>query len=326
MHRVLITGGTGFVGSHTIEAYLSSGWNVRAMVRDPERLSWLRELRTEIIVGKLSDTESLLRAASGCDVVVHCAGLTKALRERDFMEVNSVAVGRFASACQEVGVQRFVLCSSLAAAGPSGKQSAKSEGDACNPISAYGKSKLEGERRIADVCKSMEWVILRPPAVMGPRDLQFVPLFRAVKRLGLYPEWGTGTQRYSLIYVRDLARGLLLAGESAFGVNQTYFVAMSDAFTWKSVSQRLGAILHRSIRVLRVPVPAIRIVAPILELCGRLAGKPAMLSREKLREILADGWVCNSSKIQQQIGFSCQYDLDAILTETVADYEQRGWI
>ncbi|MBI5059298.1 NAD-dependent epimerase/dehydratase family protein [candidate division KSB1 bacterium] len=318
--RALITGGTGFVGSHTIESYLRAGWIVRALVRDPNRLSWLRALPVEFATGDVANVESLRAAVAECETVVHCAGLTKAVHEVDLFRVNVRGVAEFTKVARDAGCKRFVLCSSQAAAGPSTGAGAKREDEPPTPISAYGRSKLEGEREIVANAGEMEWVILRPSAVIGPRDLQFVPLFRAIKAFGLYPRWGSGSQRYSLIYVKDLARALLLAGESDRGLKAVYFAAARDSVTWSDVSFRLARIAGRRVRALPIPRPVIHAAAPISELVCRLTGKPALLSRDKLREILADGWVCDASAIERAWGFRCEYELDALLRETYESY------
>jgi dihydroflavonol-4-reductase len=324
--RVLITGGTGFVGSHTVEAYLRASWTVRALVRDARRLSWLKELPVEIAVGDVTNPASLPEAVAGCDTVVHCAGLTKAIHAADFFRVNAQGVADLVRVSRDTRCKRFVLCSSQAAAGPSADAQGKREADQATPISTYGESKLAGERELIANAGPMEWVVLRPSAVIGPRDQQFVPLFRAIKSYGVFPRWGTGTQCYSLVYVKDLARALRVAGEVSIGLNSVYFVAANDAVTWSEVSERVASVIGRRVRALPIPLPMIKLATPIMEGVARLAGKPALLSREKLREILADGWICNVSAIECAWGFRCEYDLDTLLRETYQSYVEFDWI
>jgi nucleoside-diphosphate-sugar epimerase len=161
---------------------------------------------------------------------------------------------------------------------------------------------------------------------MGPRDQQFVPLYKAIKRFGIYPRWGAGNQQYSLIYVKDLARSLLVAGEVTSGSNECYFVAPHQALNWSDVSARIGQLAGRNVRALTLPIWLLKLAAPIGELTARIAGRPALLSREKIREILADGWVCDSSKIERAWGFRCEASLDTMLRETYHDYLEHGLI
>ena len=326
MRRVLITGGTGFIGSHAVEAFLAGQWTVRALVRSPSRLTWLAGLPIETIVGRLDDAASLGVAAGGCDVVVHCAGLTKALHREDLFRINGTAVGDFAAVARQAGVRRFVLCSSQAAAGPSAGCAAVTENDEPHPLSAYGQSKLQGERLLHDNADGMEWVVLRPPSVVGPRDQQFLALFRAVARYGIYPQFGGGAQRYSFISVHDLTRALRTAAETERGLNDVYFVANPEAVTWSDLSSVIARVVGRRARPLRLGKNALTVLSLLAETAARWRGKPALLSRDKLNEILASGWVCSTEKIRRVWEFGCQWPLEATIRDTLNAYRQAKWL
>jgi nucleoside-diphosphate-sugar epimerase len=326
MPCVLITGGTGFVGSFAAEAYLAAGWKVRALVRDPSRRKWLAQLPVEFVVGKLDDARSLFDVCSGCDVVVHCAALTKAFRREDYFRINADAVGEFTIAAKQAGVKRFVLCSTQAAAGPSAVGKPSVESDSPHPLTPYGESKLAGERKLVENAQGMEWIILRPSAVMGPRDEQFVPLFRGLVRYGLYPQFGGGQQRYSIISVRDLARALLIAGATPTGINETYYVAHPLPFRWEDAALILGRLLGRRVHKLSFPRWLLPVVAVGTHAVAELTRKPALLSRDKLREILAPAWVCSTEKIARAWNFRCEWDQEAMLRDTLEAYRAAGWL
>jgi nucleoside-diphosphate-sugar epimerase len=322
--RVLITGATGFVGSHTADAYLAAGWTVRTLVRNPDKLGWLSGKTLEIAPGSLTDTESLAKASQQCDVVVHCAGLTKTPDAREFYRINADAVEAFTSIARESGVRRFVLCSTQAAAGPCPTNAAITELDLPKPVSEYGRSKLEGEARLRQSAGSMEWIILRPPAIMGPRDEQFIPLFRAIVRYGIYPRFGSGTQRYSLIGVHDFARALLVAGETATGLNDVYFSAGPDALNWGDAAAIIAGIAHRKVRPIPIPAPVLHSIGTFGEWFARLQHKAALINRDKVTEFLAGDWICSSEKIRQALGFECKQSLEDTLRVTYQSYLDAG--
>jgi nucleoside-diphosphate-sugar epimerase len=326
MPRVLITGGTGFIGSHAVETFLKGQWTVRALVRNPARLTWLRDLPVETVVGRLDDVESLQRAVRGCEAVVHCAGLTKALRTEDFFRINAVAVGDFAAVACDAGVRRFVLCSSQAAAGPSKDGVPVSEEDEPHPLSTYGKSKLEGERRLRGKANGMEWVVLRPPSVLGPRDEQFLALFRWVVRHGVYPQFAGGRQLYSFVSVHDLARALRLAAETERGTNDLYFVAHPQPTSWKSLAEAVAGAVPRRTRSVRLGRTMLVVLSALSETAARWRGKPALLSRDKIEEILASGWVCSSEKIRRAWGLECTWSMEATVRDTLDAYRQANWL
>lgn len=312
------------MGSHAVEAYQNAGWKVRAFVRDPNRLVWLSNSDIEIAVGKLTDRDSLRRAAENCDTVVHCAGLTKALHDEEFFRVNGNAVGDFVAAAREQGVKRFVLCSSQAAAGPSLTDKPRTESDTPAPVSVYGRSKLAGETALQDAVGNMEWVILRPPAIIGPRDWQFLPLFKGIIRLGLYPQFGSGQQLYSFASVFDVVRALLQAGTIESPINQVYFVAQDTPVDWQVASQEIAGYVNRRVRNLTLPVGLLDIAGTFNDMLARVTGKPALLSREKVKEILVSGWVCSNAKIKRDWQFSCDYDLQRTLRVTYDFYKSCG--
>lgn len=322
--RVLITGGTGFIGSHTVEMFLANGWTVRALIRNPARMTWLTGLPVETSVGRLDDPESLRAAVQDCDSVVHCGGLTKALRTEDLFRINAQAVKDFAVAARAAGTKRFILCSSQAAAGPSRDGAPVTEDDEPRPLSVYGRSKLEGERLLRENAGGMEWIILRPPSVMGPRDEQFLPLFRAVAKFGIYPLFGSDAQRYSFVSVYDLARALLCAAETSSGVNDVYFVAAPEALSWRETAEIIARGSQRRARALRLNGGILKTAGFMSEVVGCLRRKPALLSRDKLREILAPGWVCSSAKIRRTWTFQCEWTAERMILDTLHAYRKAN--
>lgn len=318
----LITGGTGFVGSHTVETYLAAGWRVRALIRNPQRLTWLKDLPVELAVGSFSDPDSIRAAVRDADAVVHCAAVTKSARRAEYYEVNATAVETLAVAARDAGVKRFVLCSTHAASGPAQDGLASREDDPPRPLTDYGKSKLEGENRLRQVAGTMEWVILRPPSVLGPRDEQFVPLFRSVARYGMYPVLGSGQQSYSYIYVKDIARALLTAGEATRGLGETYFAAHEEPLDWSRAAAIIGQLSGKQARQIRVPALAAKAVGRVNDVIQAVSGHAALLSSDKIREMLAAGWVCSTEKIRRTWDFSCQYSTEQALRETFEFYRR----
>lgn len=320
--KILVTGGTGFVGSFVIEELLAAHVTVRAMIRNPKQLGWLEKLPIEFAVGNLDDETSMIAAVKSCDVVIHCAGLTKAIQSSELHRVNANATARLVEFARDARVKRFIYCSSQAAAGPSSSRP-RVESDPAEPISDYGRSKLAGEIAVKAGAGDMEWIIVRPPAVFGPRDDQFVPLFRASYRYGIYPIWGSGKQEYSLVYVKDLARILATLARTDHGMNDIYFVARTAPCNWAEFSSLIAKAAGKKSRPVRLPAAALKLAAPVIELFARLQGKPALLSREKIREILAPAWVCSSAKLNTVFDLRCDYDLQLAINETIHDYRIR---
>jgi nucleoside-diphosphate-sugar epimerase len=202
--RVLVTGATGFVGSHVAQALLEAGYEVRCGARATSDLRWISGLDTERVpLDVRGKPEDISRAVENVDVVVHAAGITRARRPEDYYLVNAEGTRRIATAALRAGVRRFVLISSLAARGPDGPAT----GD--HPESDYGRSKLKAETHLLAVGGRMEAVLLRPAAVYGPRDTDLLPLFRLANAGWLPVPWGAGPLQP--LYVEDAARAALAA-------------------------------------------------------------------------------------------------------------------
>jgi len=200
---VLVTGGAGFVGSHLVDALLARDIPVRALVRPETDRRWLS--RVDFALGDIGDPhgeDALLRAAEGCDVVYHVAGITQAKTKGAFTRINAEGAGRMGRAAARAAVPRFVLVSSLAAGGPARAGRPRTEGDPDMPVGGYGRSKREGEVRASEAFGPV--VTVRPPVVYGPRDAALAILFRMADR-GFLPLPGGLLQRLSLVHAKDLA-------------------------------------------------------------------------------------------------------------------------
>ncbi len=204
--RVLVTGGTGLVGSHLVELLLRKGHAVTCLVRDPERLRWLGGMDVDLVQGDCSQPGSLVPAVRGASIVFHLAGLTKAIHARDYYRVNHLGTRNILEACarHNPGIEKFVLVSSHAAAGPSRDGRPVKETDVPGPVSDYGRSKLLAEEEALRYKNELPVVILRPSAVYGPRDADMYELFRWAAR-GLTLEIRGGERYFNLCYVEDLA-------------------------------------------------------------------------------------------------------------------------
>ena len=173
--KTLVTGATGFIGSHLVEELLKGGHRVTCLVRKTSNLQWINGLNVRLIYGDCTIKESLLNAVADFDYIFHLAGLTKAANERDFFSANALGTENLVSAVIEKNpdTKRFVYLSSLAAAGPSCDGTPAKEAGEPKPVSAYGRSKLEGERIVMRHKNTIPVTVIRPPAVYGPRDKDF---------------------------------------------------------------------------------------------------------------------------------------------------------
>lgn len=325
--RALVTGGTGFIGSHLVEALLARGDEVRCLVRDGRRRGWLARLdRAEVRLGDLSDPARLRAEVAGVDRVYHLAGLVKAPSARAFFEANAKGAGNLAQACAEASPRpaRFVHLSSLAALGPRAGPVPGREGDTPGPVSAYGRSKLEGERRVLAARERLHVTVLRPPVVYGPRDRGVLSFARWVAR-GLVPVPGGPPRHLSVCHVEDLVGALLAAGEGDIASGEVFHVASQRDVTWEEVGGAFAEALGVRPRTVRVPVSLVIGLGGLAELWAWATGRAAILSRGKVREATGH-WVCDPSKAQRMLGFVPRVELRQGVQRTVTWYREAGWL
>jgi nucleoside-diphosphate-sugar epimerase len=216
-----------------------------------------------------------------------------------------------------------VHISSLAAAGPAVPGKPARETDPPRPVSEYGKSKLAGELAVRTHCRA-EYVILRPPAVYGPRDAEFLRLFRAVKSHVL-PKPG-GQQALSLVFVRDLANAVATCLDHPAAAGKTYFVAANEIVTTEIMAGEIAA--QMKVWTLPLPLPSALLWGMCLaqDVISRLTGKANVLSLQKFAELRAPGWVCDPTLLERETGCACPTRLEAGVAETLAWYRQHQWL
>ncbi len=319
--KVLVTGGTGFVGSHLVEALRRRGDRVTALVRSPERAAALFAPDVRTIQGDLDNESALREAAAGQDVVFHSAALVAALDEAEFYRVNREGTARLLQAAAGAGVERFVLVSTLAAAGPATAGAPRAGDEPPAPVSAYGRSKLAAEEVVRT--GPLPWTILRPPTVYGPRDREVLKIFQ-LARTGLVPVFGRGDQRLSAIYAPDLVLAFLAAVGAPPG--RIYYPAHPDQTTSGELARAIGRVMERRVLLLPVPEPLGRGILGITGAAARLAGRRTLLTADKANEFFQTAWTCDPASLTRDTGWRAAYDLEGGLRETLAWYRAAGWL
>jgi nucleoside-diphosphate-sugar epimerase len=326
--KVLLTGANGFVGSHLLDRLVARGIPTVVLLRPGADRRWIADSlpRLEVRLGAITDPATLAPALANVTHVIHCAGRTKALRVSEFYHTNERGTRHLVEAVNHAApaIQRLILVSSLAAAGPAPVTAPSREDDPPSPVSDYGRSKLAGEQVVQRECR-VPFVILRPPAVYGPRDADFLQLFKAV-RAHLLPQFGGGRQPLSLVHVEDFAAATLVALEHPAAAGRTYHVAASEAVTVAELARTIAEAMATWTVPLPLPFWGLWLVCVAQEIVSRLRGRPAILSRQKCREARATGWVCDVRRLREELGFECPTTVREGIARTLTWYRQHGWL
>jgi nucleoside-diphosphate-sugar epimerase len=324
MRKVLITGATGFVGSHVAEVLKSKGIAVRCLARKTSPLDFIGSASPEIAYGDVTLPETLRPALEGVDGIVHCAGLTRAHNAGDYFRVNQEGSRNLYLASQSFRgrILKIVHISSLAALGPSADGQPVIEESMPRPVSDYGRSKLAGQHIAESFMQDLPISILIPPAIYGPRDADFRIYFRlAAKGITLLP--GKAPRYLSLVHVKDLAEAVALALTIDRSSGRTYIVEDGCIQTWTSVADAIDHTLGRTSRRIHLPLFAARTAGVLGDLFSRVSGRAVLLSSQKVGEFLQAAWICSAQRIRDELGFRPSYSLERGFSQTLAWYRQQ---
>jgi nucleoside-diphosphate-sugar epimerase len=330
----LVTGGTGFIGGHLLGKLRARGIPVRCLGRGGASHRQVRRSSrpdaipagVEMARADWATGQGIEAALAGVDTVIHLAGVTKALAAADYYTGNAGATETLARLLAGRPI-RFVHVSSLAAMGPSPDGAPITEDATPRPVSHYGKSKLEAERRAA------HWrpdaIIVRPPVVYGPRDTDVFQLLKSIAG-GVVVEISGGERWFSAIYVEDLAEGLIAAAGAPEAAGRAYFLAHPKVLSWSELAAVAARIIFgqpgRRPRVIRIPPAVARAAGFCAEMWSRVTRRPGILSRDKVAEACCRAWTCDSRRAARELGFEAATSLETGLARTLAWYKEAGWI
>ena len=310
--RVVVTGATGFIGWSVCERLRDEGWTVVALVRPGSAKPWPEGVqRAEAAL----DAAAIVRACGRADALVHAAGVVRA---RSAAEYHAVNVGGTRAALEAARTldARLIHVSSLTAAGPSAADRPRREADPSQPITDYGRSKLAAEALFGDA-SSVRWTILRPAAVYGPRDRQFLPLFQAA-RLGLFLRPPNASAfSLTLAHVDDVARAIQMACASEIAEGETLFIGHATPVSFDVILETMAGVVGRRYRPLPVPFAIARL--------GSWLGVGG-LTAERLQEARSPGFVCSVERAERSLGFRAAIDLEDGLRSTLAWYRANRWL
>lgn len=351
----LVTGASGFIGSHLVDALSERGDRVRAMLRRSSSPENLRDSAAERVYAGLDDVPALTHALEGVDTVFHVAGATSAFNREQFERANTLGVANLFEAARKAkpGPRRVIVVSSLMAAGPSHPAVARREHHRTKQFTLYGTSKLAGERIAYEVARSgaMQVLIVRPPLVYGPRDKDVLQIIQAAN-MHLVGQPGLEEKWISAVYIADLVQAIVrlsdegtpLPRESADHVlagggapyhevprdpiqpagEGIYYFTDGGRHSEASFGQAAARALGKRALTISIPGPLVLAAGFVTQTVGRLRGRAPALSLDKARGTLGSGWWCSDAKAVRELGYRPAYPLERGLEQTVRWLRDRG--
>jgi nucleoside-diphosphate-sugar epimerase len=321
--KAFVTGGTGFVGAHLVQALRARRDEVTCLVRDPAKAGARGWSDVRLIHGDLDDAAALAQGCANADVIYHLAGRISARDLTEFMRANRDGTANVLEAAGSGWPGRFVLVSSLAAGGPTTPGQPIDEARPPAPVTPYGQSKLAAEVLVRAMAAS--WTIVRPAAVYGEWDREFLKVFR-LARLGVAPVFGNGSQELSVIHAGDLANALVAVAMTPATANRTYYAAHPVVTTSRELVRAIGRAVGREPRIVPLPSPLARALLWIIGSLAHAARRATLLSADKAAEFLAPAWTCRADALVRDTGWRAETDLDTGLRRAATWYRSEGWL
>jgi nucleoside-diphosphate-sugar epimerase len=328
MSKITLTGATGFIGQHFAKEIIASEEELKILSRRKNKLLLdFEKLGARISTLELSDKKGIASELGDCETVIHLAGATKTLTEKEMFKVNVEYTKNLLDVCDGRNIH-FVYISSQAAAGPAKNlQNPVKESDSPNPLTWYGKSKLEAENEVKKwgERKNNNYTVIRPPSVFGPGEKDIFSCFKLMNK-NLSFSIGYKEKRLSVIYVKDLVSAIMHLSKNIEFSGKTYFASSDDHYSWEELFSAIAQSMNkRKYLKLKLPEFSAVPVAFFSEMMSKITKKPALLNSQKIIEMKQDFWLCSNSLLKST-GWKPKYSIKEAMDETTRWYRENNWL
>lgn len=322
--KALVTGANGFVGSNLVRALLKKQYEVTCLVRKTSNLKSLEDLPVTFTYADYHSVPSVRDACKDQDIIFHIAAKVREISEKRYYDANVGITRNVLRAIEGTNIQKFIFLSTQAAAGPADGLDPKTETSVCNPVSYYGKSKLEAEKVIREEC-SVPWVIIRPPSVYGPYDMDFLQYFKMVQK-HIAPLAGFKKKYLSLVYIDDLVNMIIEAAASIEADDQIFFAGDGNIYALKDFITAVEKAVGRKAVTVHIPIFLSYLLAIANEGLKYITHRQAIVNVQKVKEMKQCYWLCSIQKAKNLLGYEPQFSLQEGVNRTYQWYKEHQWI
>lgn len=322
--RILVTGGTGFIGSHLVEALVKRGHKVRCIVRNDGQTRFLENLGVELVYGGITEKNALQNAVRGMTAVFHLAGILGrwGVPVEVYWDTNVKGTRLLLECCAEQGVTRVIYCGSASALGHIEKPPADEDYPG-NPSNVYEQSKAQSEKVVLDYRDKLKVTIIRPEFVYGPGDTHVLRLFKAVKNRKFLIV-GNGKSFLHPTYVGDVIQGLILCFENRKSIGQVYNIVGERYLTVEDLISMISRNFGLEMHARHIPSWGANFIASTSELAGRLFGFEPVLTKSRV-EFFTVNKAFDSSKARRELGYN-PIKLEDGIADTIKWYLEKGYL
>ena len=325
MAKVLVTGATGFAGSHLTKRLVDEGQDVRIVARPTSDVSKPELAGAEVFAGDVTADDAMRRAVEGVETVYHIAAVFRrvGLPDSTYWAVNYGGTQNLLQASLAAGVRRFVHCSTIGVLGhiehPPADESAP-----YNTDNIYQRSKCKAEQAALRFGKEygLPVTVIRPAGIYGPGDLRWLKLFKAIARRR-FAMLGSGKTFMHLVYISDLVDAFRLAADNPNAVGQVYIAGGERYVTLNELAGMIAGAVNVPVPKLHVPVKPVRILGGICEdVCRILRVEPPLFRRRV--DFFTKDRAFDITKAKTELGYRPRVDLDEGINRTARWYKEQG--
>lgn len=328
--KVLVTGGTGFVGRHLVRALIEKGVIVRMLVRKTSYIEGFKKVGVELVYGDITDRNSLHGITKDINIVYHLASMghvsaiSKAAYQR-FIDVNVNGTKHLSEECCNVKVDKFIHFSSTAAMGLI-KKPLVDETVPCQPSTPYQRSKYESEKTIERYWKErgLPVVILRPCMIYGVGGTgEFLKICKLIKR-GFFPKIGHGKNLTPIVHVKDVVQAAIQAGSKG-KAGATYLITSSNSFEFDEIRRLTAKYLGVNRSYFYVPYSVAISGTYLLEMIAKLLKFTPVVMSKNIESAVTDR-VFSILRAKEELGYVPKVDLEYGIKETISWYKNNGFL
>lgn len=325
--KILVTGASGFIGTNLVGALIKKGYQVRTLIRDPDRASELKEMGADLIRGDVNNLESLNRGVFGVDAVFHLAatlgyfGIPKEL----FFKTNVEGTKNILEACLANHVKRFIHCSTTGVLGPHRGKSFD-ESQPYNPTNIYEQTKCQGEIMAKDYLrKGLAVTIIRPAFVYGPHDRHNTfRIFKAIQNKRFFIIGG-GQNILQPTYIDDLVEGFLLCLDSPRAIGQTYTLCGDQPVKLEYFISLIADNLNVKVPRIKIPVLVAAIAANVLDALSTIFKFDPILTKGRL-QFFTDNHSYSIDKAKKELNYRPKFGVKEGIEKTIKAYKEKGYL
>jgi nucleoside-diphosphate-sugar epimerase len=324
--KCLVTGATGFTGSHLALALANEGYGVRALVRPGSSAAGLNHAGIEIFEGQLTSRDDVVKAATGCDQIYHIAAVFRTASHPDsyYRAVNVGGTANVLEAARRAACERVIHCSTVGVHGHIEDPPAD-ETYRVKPDDIYQITKLEAEREVQGaIGRGQPATIFRPGAIYGEGDLRFLKLFRSIQRRR-FVMIGSGHIRLHMVHVDDLVQGILLCGSRPEALGQVFLLAGPEVPTLSDIAAMVAEALDVPRPRLHIPVWPVYGAAWLCEMLCVPLGIDPPLHRRRVG-FFTHNREFDISKAQRLLGYEPRVSVSEGIRRTARWYRDNGYL